>query len=209
MVLAVGISIEVPGLSQFINEIPDGALVSIEGDVDHPKVILARTIIKTALEQGKNFVYISSPGCGLTEQLSQGCDILNQSSTEVSGKDLCSWTEHIRANSVVLIDSFSYLVADQAISKSINVLETIRIEARKNGAIVLMFIEDGLLPKELGIMQRYHSDGIVQFLARDSPDGVSRFIRINKWMTGESYDRNIYYNYKEGKINVDLRYRVV
>ena len=72
-----------------------------------------------------------------------------------------------------------------------------------------MFIEDGLLPKELGIMQRYHSDGIVQFLARDSPDGVSRFIRINKWMTGESYDRNIYYNYKEGKINVDLRYRVV
>ena len=58
-------------------------------------------------------------------------------------------------------------------------------------------------------MAGFYADGIIQFLSKDAADGLTRYIRIPKWMTGSSYDRNIYYTYEEGRINIDLRYRVV
>lgn len=205
----MGIPIEVPGLNQFISEVPDGSIVSIEGGVDHPKAILASTIISTALEQGKNLVYVAPPGCGLMEQIPRWPEIQKRCQEQVDGRDVKSWARHLYQDSVVLVDSFSYLMAEKERGACLSVLESVRAQARKTGASVIMLTEDDLLPTELAVMRGYHSDGIIQFLARDSPDGVSRFIRITKWMTGASYDRNIYYNYTEGKINVDLRYRVV
>ncbi len=210
LVLDVAIPVEVPGLNQFIKEIPDGAVVLIEGWVDHPKAVLVKTLINTAMTQGSKLIYIAPvTKCGMMDQLN-GWDMVEERCEErIDGNDHQVWVDHIRPKTVVLIDSLTALMVNKGVNVLLDTLESIRATAKRNGAIVIILSEEGLFPENMRTATGLRSDGIIQFLIRDSPDGVSRFIRIVKWMTGESYDRNIYYNYIEGKINVDLRYRVV
>jgi len=206
----VGVPVEIPGLNQFINEIPDGTIVSIEGGVDHPKAALTRSIIRTALEQGRELVYVGPRGgIGLMEQLPEWSALSCRWAHRLEGlnpESLCQW---LPSKPLVVIDSLSYLIHDKELANVRSTLEIIRREVRCNGAIIVQLLDDDLLSKEMRTIAGFHSDGIIQFLVRDVPDGVTRFMRIEKWMSGSSFERNIYYNYTEGSINVDLRYRVV
>lgn len=206
----MGVSVDVPGLNQFIDEIPDGSVVSIEGGVDHPKAVLTHMIINTALVQGRELVYVGPKGvAGLLEQLPVWDDISEKITQRLEGLDPASIGPYLSSKPLVVIDSLSYLIHDLDIAEVRSMLESIRQGARSSGAIFLQLIEDDLLSKEMRAIAGFHSDGIIQFLVRDVPDGVTRFMRIEKWMSGYAYERNIYYNYTEGNINVDLRYRVV
>ena len=206
----MGIPVEIPGLNQFIDEIPDGAIVSIEGGVDHPKAALVRSIIRTALEQGRALVYVGPRGgIGLMEQLPEWNVLSCKIAHRLEGLNPESLYRCLPSKPLVIIDSLSYLIHDKEITKVRSMLETIRQEVRCNGAIIVQLLEDDLLSREMRTIAGFHSDGVIQFLVRDVPDGVTRFMRIEKWMSGSSFERNIYYNYTEGIINVDLRYRVV
>jgi len=206
----VGVSVEVPGLNQFIDEIPDGSIVSIEGGVDHPKAVLAYMLIKTALGEGRELIYVGPKGAaGLLEQLPVWGDLSCRLTQRLEGLDLVPLCTCFPSKPLVVIDSLSYLIYDKDLVEVQAMLEGIRQAARAGGAIVIQLLEDELLSREMRTIAGFHSDGIIQFLVRDVPDGVTRFIRIVKWMSGFSYERNIYYNYTEGNINVDLRYRVV
>ena len=206
----MGVPVEVPGLNQFIEEIPDGAIVSIEGGVDHPKAVLAHMIIKSALVQDRELIYVGPRGAaGLLEQLPAWGDLSSKVAHRLEGLDLVSLCTCLPSKPLVVIDSLSYLIHDKDITEVQTMLESIRQGARASGAIVLQLLEEELLSREMRTIACFHSDGVIQFQVRDVPDGVTRFMRIEKWMSGFSYERNIYYNYTEGNINVDLRYRVV
>lgn len=206
----MGVPVEVPGLNQFIDEIPDGTIVSIEGGVDHPKAILTNMIIKTALVQGRELIYVGPRGvAGLLEQLPLWGDLSGKITHRLEGLDLMSLYTCLPSKPLVVIDSLSYLVHEKDVVEVRTLLESIRQGTRASGAIVIQLIEDDLISNEMKTIVGFHSDGIIQFIIRDVPDGVTRFMRIEKWMSGFSYERNIYYNYAEGNINVDLRYRVV
>ncbi|WP_019176215.1 hypothetical protein [Methanomassiliicoccus luminyensis] len=206
----MGVAVEVPGLNQFIDEVPDGTIISIEGGVDHPKAVLAYMIIRTALGQGRELIYVGPPGvAGLLEQLPVWGDLSGRLAHRFEGLDLAPLCACLPSKPLVIIDSLSYLVHEKDIAEVRTVLESIRLGARSSGAIIVQLLESELLSKELLALVGFHSDGIIQFIVRDVPDGVTRFMRIEKWMSGSSFERNIYYNYTEGNINVDLRYRVV
>ena len=115
----------------------------------------------------------------------------------------------MKTKNVLIIDSLSYLLQDYEISEFKQLMEEMKISSRVTGAIVIQLVELGMLDHRAEILSGFYADGIIQFLEKESGEGLSRYIRIPKWMTGSSYDRNIYYNYDEGKINIDLRYRVV
>ena len=127
----------------------------------------------------------------------------------IKGLDLGMLRECLPLKPLVIVDSLSYLVHQKDIADVRRTMEAVRQDVRSSGAIVVQLIEDDLLSTEMKAVTGFLSDGIIRFLIRDVPDGVTRFIRIEKWMSGSSYERNIYYNYLEGEINVDLRYRVV
>ena len=203
----MGIPISLPGLSQFIKEIPDGSIVSIEGGVDPPKAVLVGSLVSTAKENGWNVSYVCPRGrCGSLQSLT---GMWRDDMAIVEGDAPTLWKDHMKTKTVLIIDSISYLLQDYEISEFKQLMEEMKVTSRITGAIVIQLVELGMFDHRTEILSGFYADGIIQFLAKESGEGLSRFIRIPKWMTGSSYDRNIYFTYEEGRINIDLRYRVV
>lgn len=203
----MGIPINIPGLNQFIKEVPEGSIVSIEGGVDSPKAVLVSVIASTAKDEGWSISYVCPRGrCGSLQDLPGKW---RQDLVIVEGDAPILWKQHLKPKNVLIIDSLSYLMLERDVSEFKNIMEEIKTSGRTNGAIIIQLIELGMFDLKAEILTGFFADGIVQFLSKDSGEGVSRFIRIPKWMEGSSFDRNIYYTYEEGRINIDLRYRVV
>jgi archaellum biogenesis ATPase FlaH len=203
----VGIPITVPGLNQFIKEVPEGSIISIEGGVDPPKAVLAGVIACAAKESGWSVSYVCPRGrCGSLQDIP---GIWNADKITVEGDAPTLWKDHLKTKNLLIIDSLSYLMQGRSIQELKTLMEELKMSCRITGAIVIQLVEQGMFDPRSEQLSGFFADGIVQFLFKDSAEGVSRFIRIPKWMAGSSYDRNIYYSYEEGRINVDLRYRVV
>jgi archaellum biogenesis ATPase FlaH len=203
----VGIPISIPGLNQFIREVPEGSIISIEGGVDPPKSVMVGVVASTAKENGWNISYICPRGrCGSLQGLSGEW---KEGMSFVEGDAPTLWKDHIKSKNLLIIDSLSYLLQEKDISEFKRVMEEVKFACNSCGAIVIQLVELGMLDKWAEILSGFYADGIVQFLSKDAADGLTRFVRIPKWMSGASYDRNIYYTYEEGRINIDLRYRVV
>jgi archaellum biogenesis ATPase FlaH len=203
----VGIPISIPGLNQFIKEVPEGSMISIEGGVDPPKAIMVSEIASTAKENGWQVSYVCPRGrCGSLQTM-QGP--WREGISLVEGDAPTLWRDHMKSKNLLIIDSLSYLMQDCDVSEFKRVMEGVKSACVNSGAVVLQLVEIGMLDRWAEVLTGFYADGIVQFLSKDAADGLSRYIRIPKWMTGASYDRNIYYTYEEGRINIDLRYRVV
>lgn len=129
--------------------------------------------------------------------------------TLVEGDAPTLWRDHLNKKSVLIIDSLSYLMQGREASDFKRVMEDVKSACRVSGAVVIQLVEFGMFDQSAEVLSGFYADGIIQFLSKDAADGLTRFIRIPKWMAGSSYDRNIYYTYEEGRINIDLRYRVV
>ena len=182
-------------------------MISIEGGVDPPKAVMVSVIASTAKENGWSVSYICPRGrCGSLQAMpGKWKDDL----AFVEGDAPTLWKDHMKSKSLLIIDSLSYLMQGIEVSEFKRVMEDVRSACQKSGAVVVQLIELGMLEQWAEVLSGFYADGIVQFLSKDAADGMTRYIRIPKWMTGSSYDRNIYYTYEEGRINIDLRYRVV
>jgi archaellum biogenesis ATPase FlaH len=196
-----------PGLSQFIKEVPEGSMISIEGGVDHPKAVMVGVIASTAQEKGWHISYVCPRGrCGSLQGLPGKW---KEDLSLVEGDAPTLWRDHAKTKNLLIIDSLSYLMQGRDVSDFKHVMEEVKSACRISGAVVIQLVELGMLEQWAEVLSGFYADGIVQFLSKDAADGLTRFIRIPKWMSGSSYDRNIYYSYEEGRINIDLRYRVV
>jgi archaellum biogenesis ATPase FlaH len=204
----MGIPISITGLNQFISEIPQGNLILVESSIDPIATIFVQKLAVLARKNGHDVTYITSR---TKQEISE--QIIYYQSEPV---DICvieersnrKWKEYITEKSVLILDSFSYLILDVPLVEVRSVLEELLKLCQQLNAIVIITMEKGMLDSKVEISTGHLADGILKFLCKDTNKGIARFIRIQKWMKGQSFDENIYYTFDGKKINVDLRSRV-
>jgi archaellum biogenesis ATPase FlaH len=204
----MGIPIAIVGLNQFIAEIPQGNLILVESSIDPIATIFVQNLAVFARKKGHDVTYITSR----TKQ--EVCEQLIYYQKEpvdirvMEERSNRKWKDHITEKSVLILDSFSYLILDIPLVEVRSVLEEFLKLCQQLNAIVIITMEQGMLDSKVEIATGHLADGILKFLSKDTSKGIARFIRIQKWMKGQSFDENIYYSFDGKKINVDLRSRV-
>ncbi len=203
----MGIPITIPGLSEFIKEIPNGNTLLIEGSMEPIKTIFVYSLLTQAEKSGIDVHYISSRAKEeVIEQMQSFNGKVNFPIIEERSSR--HWKDHLKRDSVLVIDSFSYLILDDSLRDVRNILEDLDSFCKQKNAIVILVVEEGMLDEQINITTKHLADGIIRFMSKDTSKGVARFIRIPKWMNIKSFDDNIFYNFDGKKILVDLRARV-
>lgn len=204
-----GLKIPVVGMDQFVDKIPDGTIILFEGGLDNLPSYLVQSIGDLATSERREVTYITSKSIqDVTDQVKtvMGKDVPFYIIESVKMED---WPKFMRPRSVMIVDSFSYLVLEKDIENVKKHLEIIRKLAKENKGVVLLLSHRGLLNEHKEEIARYLSDGIVQFHTKDMPEGIVRYMRFPKWTNGKTIDLNIFYNYENKRFNVDLRSRVI
>jgi len=205
----MGIPINIVGLNQFIPEIPEGNLILIQSTMDPITTIFTQNLAVFARKSGKDVTYITSR---TQQEVCEQIDYYQKEKADgiqvVEERSHRKWKEYIRPQSVVILDSFSYLILDIPLGEVKLILEEFLKECQERNAIVILTMEQGMLLRQVEIAAGHLSDGILHFLSKDTSKGVARFIRIVKWMRAKSFDENIYYTFDGKRINIDLRARV-
>ncbi len=204
----MGIPIHITGLNEFISEVPDGKMILVEGSIDPIASIFAQQLANVATEHKDLVTYITSR---TKEEVSEMVRFHNKDAalfTVVEDPSYLHWKDYLKLNSMLVIDSFSYLVLDKSMFEVKQILEDFLRMSRQQEAIVLLTMELGMLDSKIEVTIAHLADGIFQFLTKDTSVGVAHLIRIPKWVTGNSFDENIHYKFDGRRINVDLRARV-
>jgi KaiC/GvpD/RAD55 family RecA-like ATPase len=204
----MSIPISISGLNQFIYAIPDGTVVLLEGDIYPIKTVFAIQIGYHAHQQGKQVVYITSrkKEC-IINQVNRYYN--NQPFSVLEENSYQQWKKHLKENTVLIVDSFSYLTLDMNVTDFNSILKDIHVKVSETAATVLLVIDREMIGGKGGAIASHLADGIIRFVTTNASTGVTRFIQIPKWMNGRSFANNIYYTFDDDKINVDLRSRVV
>ncbi|MEM0466510.1 MAG: hypothetical protein QXX20_02760 [Candidatus Thermoplasmatota archaeon] len=203
----MGIPISIPGLDQFIHEIPKGNIIVIQGTIDPIKTIFTQILAGFAQKQKKEVIYISSRA--KEEICAELLEYTGSSHFQVvEERSHRHWKDFVKKDVVLIIDSFSYLVLDKSLSEVRMILEELDSLCKQNNTILLLTLEYGMLDEKVQITIGHLADGIIQFLTKETSSGIARFIRISKWMNRNSFTTNIYYTFDGTRINVDLRARV-
>jgi archaellum biogenesis ATPase FlaH len=205
----MGLQINIAGLDEIIPEIPEGNIIFLEGSLEPIKTIFALKLGQVAYKTGHIITYITSH-----EQE----EVLANSSYYIGSelhfniiedRNYTKWKNYIKEGAVLIIDSFSYLMLDKSLSEFKMILEEMRKLCKEKKAILILTLDLGMLESKFEITGAHLVDGIVQFLFREEPDGIARFMRIPKWMNGQAYDKNIFFTFDNKRINIDSRARVV
>ncbi|MEM0493485.1 MAG: hypothetical protein QXS02_06010 [Candidatus Thermoplasmatota archaeon] len=203
----MGIPINIPGLDQFIQEIPDGNIIVIQGDIDPIKTIFTQILAGYAQRNKKEVIYVSSRA---KEEIRE--ELLQYTGSShfkvIEERSHRYWKDFVKKDVVLIIDSFSYLVLDKSLSEVRTILEELDSLCKQNNTILLLTLEYGMLDEKIQITINHLADGIIHFLYRETTKGIARFIRISKWLNRYSFTDNIYYSFDGTRINIDLRARV-
>lgn len=203
----MGIPITIPGLRDFIQEIPDGNIIIIQGTIDPIKTIFVQTLAGYAAKTKKEVIYIASRA--KEEICSELLQYTGSSYYQViEERSHRHWKDFIKKNAVLIIDSFSYLVLDKTLSEVRTLLEELDSLCKQNNTILLLTLEYGMLDEKVQITIGHLADGIIHFLSKETTKGIARFIRISKWINRDSFNDNIYYTFDGTKITIDLRARI-
>jgi len=205
----VDVSLDIAGLEQTIGNIPGGSIVVIKGGPDPVKSYLAQLIAAAAVVNGHSVTYLSSYG-GATAKLlfsnyfhdGAGIDFQATNAPEMS-------YIHIQPDRMLVMDSFSFMVATRSIDGIKDILDKIKARVLETSSNSVMVLTADMLSPQLESMILHYADGFLCLLEKESGEGVKRYIRIPKWMGGRSYDHNIFFNFNDNRLNVDTRYRVV
>ena len=204
----MGIPIEIAGMSEFIQKIPFGNLVLVEGSIDPITTIFVQTMATIAVHKDVPVRFITSRA---EEEVREQIRLFQDNGVDfpiVAERSHRHWQDHIKENGLTVIDSFSYLNIDRPLSDVRRVLEEFLKLCKEKHAIMLLTTEHGMLEEQVDVTCAHLADGIFRFLTRDTEKGIRRYIRVPKWMNGQSFDENIYYHFDGREIRVDLRARV-
>lgn len=204
----MGIPIHITGLNEFIPDIPDGNMILVEGSIDPIVTVFVQQLAHVAADHKDQVTYITSRA---KEEVVGMVRFHNKNPprfTVVEDPSSIHWKDHIKLNSVLVIDSFSYLILEKSMLEVRQILEDFVRMSRQLEAVVIITMEQGMLDPKIEVTIAHLADGIFHFLTKDTSVGVGHFIRIPKWVTGTSFDENIHYTYDGRRINVDLRARV-
>ncbi len=207
------IPIEVPGLDTLIPQIEGGRIVVSESGPDPAKSFFIRRVCRTALRLQSSVSFVTSRGESEVEGLfrAEGESTPNYSETlHVTERDAIHDLEDIAvADGVLAVDSFTLLTLDLASVEIARIMRGLRALCRDKGMTVLLATDRGVQQSSAEAVTNYLSDGVVQFHAKEGPEGISRFLRIPKWTDGKFVDRNVYYDFDGKRMVIDLRRRVI
>jgi len=208
----MGIPVEIPGLNTLIPEISDGRLVLVESGADPAKSFFVRRVVLSALAAHRPVTFVTSRDRDEVRHLLQregghpdweeGADIREEDSIE----DVQRFDS---AGGLIAIDSFSYLTVGLPGPDLARLFRSVRDLCRRDHTIVVLATDRGMFEPRAEAVAAHLADGVIQFHAKEGPEGLIRYLRIPKWSDGRFVDRNVYYDFDGKRIAVDLRSRVL
>ncbi len=205
----MGIPINVAGLEKIIKEIPEGNIILIEGKIDPVKTFFVQNIGCSSIKIGRDVVYITSRVINEIKKELIDYDSDTKFFKIIEERSSRHWNDYIKNNSLLIIDSFSYLMLEKSLHEFRENLEDLRQVAKDKNSIVILTVEDGMLDEKAEITAKYLSDGIVIFKKKETSKGISRYFIIPKWSNNMAFNDNIYYDFDGMSMKVDMRSRVV
>ena len=207
------VRVEIPGLDTLIPEIAEGKVVLVESGADAAKSYFVRRLSLTAGQAGTPVTFVTSRDKDeLMAQLGteRGPTVLPHDWIDVQERDsLDSLDAFGQTGGLVAIDSFSYLSLDLGPDALARALRSFRSLCRRHGTTAVLATDRGMFNGRSEAVAVHLADGLLQFHAREGPEGAVRYIRIPKWMDGKFIDRNIYYEFDGKRLAIDLRSRVL
>ncbi|MCI4338355.1 MAG: hypothetical protein L3J72_03540 [Thermoplasmata archaeon] len=209
----MGIPVEVPGLDTIIPELTEGRVAVLESAADPARSFFLRRLSSTALRSHWKVHFVTSRERGETLQLLSaegGLPPWFEENLEVVERDDLEDLERYGAQGGLLaVDSFSFLGLERSAEQIAHVLRSLRALSRENRTTVLLGTDRGMLERRAEAVTTHLADGVIEFHAKEGPEGLIRFLRIPKWTDGKFVDRNIYYDFDGKRIAIDLRRRVL
>jgi KaiC/GvpD/RAD55 family RecA-like ATPase len=209
----MGLPVEIPGLSTILPEVPDGKVAIVEGGADGAKAFFARTLARTALQNGRRVTYLTSrDGPEVMAEIDRGRTPGGDRHGLLRVEELDALTDASAADAIdglLAIDSFSFLTLDFSPSALATLLRSLRGRCARNGLCVVLATDRGMFDLRSEAITVHLSDGLIQFQSKEGPEGIVRYLRIPKWPTGTLTDRNIYYEFDGHRLAIDLRRRVL
>jgi KaiC/GvpD/RAD55 family RecA-like ATPase len=207
------IPIEIPGLESLIPHVGGGAVLAAESGPDPAKSYFLRKLCLTVLREGGDVSFITSRGRDEIEGLFrfEGSKTPDYSETlHVWERDALNSLEEIgEPKGVLAIDSFTLLTLDLRSAQVAALLRGLRALSRQQGTTILLATDRGIQEPSAEAVTNYLSDCVMQFFAKEGPEGILRYLRIPKWTDGKFVDRNIYYDFDGKRMAIDLRRRVI
>jgi KaiC/GvpD/RAD55 family RecA-like ATPase len=209
----MGIPVEVPGLDTIIPEVGEGRLLVVESGADAAKSFFVRRLALTALRNHWPVTYlISRDAEELRALLSvEGGGALDNGARLVIHEEdaVRTLADYGGEGGLLAIDSFSFLTLDLPPTKFAVLVRALRAVCHEKGTTVLLATDRGMFEPRAEAVALHLADGVIQFHAKEGPEGVIRFLRIPKWTDGKFVDRNIYYEFDGKRLAIDLRRRVL
>ncbi|MBD3263351.1 hypothetical protein GF374_03150 [Candidatus Woesearchaeota archaeon] len=205
----MGIPVNIVGLNKFIKEIPDGNIILLEGKIDPVKTFFVEHIGCTAVKNGRDVVYIASRVIDEIKEELFEYNSDTKSFNIIEERSSRHWKDYIKNNSLLIVDSFSYLMLDKSLYEFRDNLEDLRQVIKEKNSIVLLTVEEGMLDEKAEVTAKYLADGIIIFKKKETSKGISRYVIIPKWKNNMAFNDNIYYDFDGCNMKVDMRSRVV
>jgi KaiC/GvpD/RAD55 family RecA-like ATPase len=209
----MGIPVEIPGLDTLIPELEEGKIVVVESGADPAKSFFVRRMCITAMHRGWPVTFITSRDEGEVKQLFSA---ESPPSMEPPVEPLILERDEVNdlpefggRGGLVAVDSFSFLTLGLDAPLLAEMMRNLRAQCRGKSTTVILGTDRGMFEPRAEAVTSHLSDGMLQFHAREGPEGLNRFLRIPKWMGGRFVDRNVYYDFDGRRLVIDLRQRVI
>jgi KaiC/GvpD/RAD55 family RecA-like ATPase len=164
-----------------LEELPEKSVLLVEEDIGDIKGIFSKMIVADGLRSGKK-VLLASPGSNdeIIQQLS-GYRIKDFNKLDIVEK----FFEHSKIieicnSDVNIFENFTLPFIDADIKDLFNVMKALNDISRKNNSIILLIVENGLVPDSYQRLIRTLSDGIIQLTFSNTESRIDRYINVAK-----------------------------
>jgi KaiC/GvpD/RAD55 family RecA-like ATPase len=206
-VITVGIAVNIIGMNKVTGSVPYGSLIVVNSSNDPSSRLFMNGFLEGAFKNESGIVYFASPG--MRQAVESDITTIDQTIDFVDETDIIKWPSFVRKRSLIVFDSFSYLVLDKRVFQVSPILEELKRRARMMDSIVLLNLESGMLDTKFETLVKFLADGVIEFRKRENSDSIQRYMMIPKWNRIGCIDTNIYFTIENGSIKFDLRSRVV
>ena len=180
------IPIEIPGLNQFIPSVAGGSVVLLRGSGDLVKTHFAQYLGEMGKKAGMHLVYVTSRGIEEVLTRYKACFNDGAEITVMEHRSPMRWIAMIQKDVVMIVDSFSYLTIDKDMQTFRTTIEDIRLASKNAQAIVVLIVDSEMMTPDKEAVLFHLSDGVIEFHLKETAEGLSRFIRIVRWMGSAS-----------------------
>lgn len=112
------------------------------------------------------------------------------------------------SRSVLIVDSFTYLIYDLDLETFKRSFTELRKSVKELGSTLILVSHRNLERTDKGSIAAYLSDSVVSFEVQEGDEFIRRYMRVHRWHD-KVLEQFIYYKMEQGRMDIDLRARVV